>query len=119
MNTHELLRTHYHKRGPDGLARLDKVKPYILLKQGRDDPPLYLKGGAVYWEDGKPVPSEMLPEWFEEEIRKCSRDALLEVGFDPDEVDQILNPGASKGRRVKSAVEAPIDETELYEDGDD
>jgi hypothetical protein len=46
MSTFELLKTHYHKRGPDGLARLDKVKPYILLKQGRDDPPVYLKGGV-------------------------------------------------------------------------
>jgi hypothetical protein len=116
MSTFELLKTHYHKRGPDGLARLDKVKPYILLKQGRDDPPVYLKGGVVYWENGKPIPTEQLPGWFEEELKKCSRDALLEVGFDADEVDEILKP-APKSRRAKSA-EAPIDEAELY-DGDD
>jgi hypothetical protein len=118
MNTFELLKTHYHDRGPDGLARLTKVKPYILLKQGRDDPPIYLKGGSVYWEDGKPVPTEKLPSWFEDELKKCSRESLLEVGFDEDEVDIILAPEKTNRRQVKSAAnEAPIDEAELY-DGD-
>ena len=70
----------YEKVKGKNEARLTRVTPYIRLKSGRDEPPVFLQEGKVYTEAGDEVLDR--PSWFDAELKKLSVDALAEIGFD-------------------------------------
>lgn len=95
------LRVHDWKQVGDGDVRIVSTKPFIRLF-AQPGPPVFLQNGRVYYENGKPP--EKLPAWFEDELAKCGKRALADVGFgpkgkepavetpDPDDVETVENP---------------------------
>lgn len=73
------LKVHHHERVPGTQeSRLTRLTPYLRLSH-KEDPPVYIQGGAVYSEGGPAL--ETLPDWFHAELAKLSPAALQEVGW--------------------------------------
>src|SRR5690348_11612809 len=69
-------------------VKMKAPNPYVRLKHGRDEPPLYVQQGVVYDEGGTEIKD--LPEWFDEELRKVSPSALMEIGWRSHETPVLL-----------------------------
>jgi hypothetical protein len=54
---------------------------YAMRLCGADAAPVWLQGGAVYGEGGDEIAKDELPDWFDEELRKCSPASLHAVGW--------------------------------------
>ena len=79
----ELHKIHVYARHRDSLTgevsqRLVDYNPALRLKSG-DDPPIYLQRGVAYSAGGDEIHD--LPDWFEDELAKCSDTALQAVGW--------------------------------------
>jgi len=78
------LTVHEYQRVPGSLeVRLVRTNPYLALtkKVGDSAEMLFIQSGQVWSAGG--VPIENLPDWFAEELAKCSPAALLEAGWKP------------------------------------
>lgn len=110
-----LLTVHTYKKDPmTGKAVLSKVTPYVRIS-AKEGPPMYLKNGHVYSEDGSLVHKNNWPEWLPEEISKCNPKELLAVKFSLKQLNPPDEAPKKRGRPKKKAVEPDLG----TEDGDD
>lgn len=73
------LRTHITKMGR-GETVVARVTPYIRLRSG-ENPPIFVQGGAFYWEGGQRVKDADLPDWVEPELDKLTPEVRREAGL--------------------------------------
>jgi len=111
MEAHELLKTHFYvkeQRNGIPVQKLAKVVPYIRIKSG-NLPPVFVKNGGIYSEDGKPYSDVPAAIW--DEARKLTPKARLSVGLVlPEEREDEGEPVAPP-KTVKSS---PVDFTALH-----
>jgi len=90
-----------------GTAQIAKpVHPYIRVNS-KGEPALYAQHGAVYPEQGKRLNWDDVPGWFWEGLGACNEEALKEVGFTPE---MVQNKGV-KDEPPPEASEAITEET--------
>lgn len=70
---------------------------YIRLKGSGAEYPLYIQEGQVYGEGGDLFAPEDLPKWFWREVKKCSLESLVQVGWDTN-IDPELEGVVTKSR---------------------
>ena len=74
----ELNKVHIStKPGLTEPSRIISTNPYMCLSKG--DVSIFIQNGSLYYNNGSAV--DKTPEWFAEELSKCSPEALAEVGY--------------------------------------
>lgn len=77
------LKVHDYKRKKGGnQAVLLSVTPYVRLKAGYDQPPVFVQGGKFFAEGGEELADDELPDWLDAEIKKMSESAKREAGLE-------------------------------------
>jgi hypothetical protein len=74
------LKTHEVSVNKQGETLGTRVTPYIRL-YAEDGPPIFLQGGAYFYEGGEQVPDEAQPDWLFDMQKKCNPEALKACGF--------------------------------------
>src|SRR5262245_4724449 len=83
-------------------SRLKEINPVLRVKQGRDEPPLYIQKGKVYTEgDPNPIPQSELPPWFWDQMERVSEKVKVEVGWHKPSQKATENPKATVLRKPK------------------
>lgn len=103
----ELDRTEIWDQRPGEPRVLRKRQPAISVKSG-DGAQLFIQHGCVWGADGKMYRAHEVPKWFDEEVKKITKELLESCGFDYD---------MWKSRRAGRKSEA-TSTTELENDGD-
>jgi hypothetical protein len=107
------LKVHEYTRVSGSQAvRLTKVTPYIRLVSGQG-PPIFIQNGKLWSEGGPPITD--IPNWFYDEIRKVSKEALADVkyvvkGEIPaiEDFKHVEHPKKRRGRKPKPRIEQEI-----------
>jgi len=74
----------YAKITDGGPLVLTRVRPCTRItrrEEGVDPIYVFIQGGTYYSEDGKVIPTGMLPAWLDDEIAKMTPAARKEVGL--------------------------------------
>ena len=76
------LKVHDYKRKKgSNQAVLLRITPYVRIRSGMDDPPVFIQGGKFFAEGGEEFDKDELPDWVPAEISKMSDSAKREAGL--------------------------------------
>ena len=88
-----LDKVHVYARHEDPVTgevaqRLVEHNPFLRLSNGVADAPIYIQHGQTYGEGGDVIPESALPDWFYEQLERCTDQALIAVGWKHPEAGQ-------------------------------
>lgn len=88
-------------KGRRGMKVVDYSNPNAYIKLAhKDHGAVFIQRGKLMYEDGEPIPTNKIPDWVLEEIKKCNPVTLKEAGF---AVKSILDE-IEEARKAKSDV---------------
>lgn len=76
----ELNRVHVIEKIPGTqMFRLSGIQPAMQLRQDNDV--VWIQRGQLFDGGGEPISADRIPAWFEDQVKRCSPQALAEVGY--------------------------------------
>lgn len=108
------LRVHTYEMNPQTAEReLVEYRPLLRLgcssADGYSGEIVYLQGGCVYGEGGAQYQPEDLPAWVAGALAAVNPQALADVGFTPDVVQEYCTNGQSDGVEYVQDEDEPQD----------
>ena len=74
------LKPHEYVKKRGGSALL-KVNPYVRIRAGEDNTPIFIQGGVYYYEDGEKIDPKDVPDEVKAVVSKLSDKAKKDCGL--------------------------------------